>query len=877
MNIEELQRWFHNHVTLYGRPYELDDEQAAVILDGHKNSLVTARAGAGKTHTLVAKIVYLICQKGVDPSKILALGFNKKPQEDFQKRLDSILIDSHPLYAEGNIARTFHSLAYSFAYEGGDIIDAEGNYQNRYIEQIVKKTIDPQFIYDYIRDDSHEPKREDYDSDADYYAAVRCNRFETLRGDIVKSRGEKIIADYLFEHGIDYGYENHNLFPDKLAKYAKDDESREKLLTAKTKIVPDFCIKHNNTILLWEHWGIRGNETPAEIKEINKCGAIGNYYDYKANKEFKEWFYSGEWLDDSLIDTDAASEDKYLQIFLQCQREIVATNFCRGTLREDFEKEIASLLLNFGITNEKMSEDELLKRFAQMGVANIDNTNNRVNQFIQRAEQQFPGNFYDLKKACEKTTESQVQKFYKVSLAVYDIYSKELSSDPSKGKREILDNLFPDKVFTCDYAMLMDRAAKNILKGYSAKNIDLDNLEYVFLDEYQDFSLLFLNLIQALCKRNSKIKIVAVGDDWQAINSFAGASLEYFKNFEKYFTEDVRKYKIATNRRSVKSIVKKANEFMLKSLNDPDGSVSIKDDINLDSLNNCILTEIRDFRDDDFKITEQNNQKKYFLLLAEIIKNNAGKKFKILNRTNNIKFDQYDSDRLDSFARKFKTSYVDKIDGVDFDKDIDFMTVNQSKGLEADIVIILESDMGRFPIFHPDNYLYEVFGDTEQAALDEQKRLFYVALTRAKEKIYVVHKFEHKDTQEERNGDFLNYLNINDMPVYKEDSFASMQDQLISGKINNFKAVAFKFIPNKKKPENTDILIATSNHDAVRQFSAFPNSASLSQMRELAQKCSRDNPMRVYASRSTARNGMVFLHMFSRPSRHMNEYTSRLY
>jgi DNA helicase-4 len=41
------------------------------------------------------------------------------------------------------------------------------------------------------------------------------------------------------------------------------------------------------------------------------------------------------------------------------------------------------------------------------------------------------------------------------------------------------------------------------------------------IDEYQDFSQLYFDLIEAIQKYNQKLKIVCVGDDWQLINSFA--------------------------------------------------------------------------------------------------------------------------------------------------------------------------------------------------------------------------------------------------------------------------------------------------------------------------------------------------------------------
>ena len=64
------------------------------------------------------------------------------------------------------------------------------------------------------------------------------------------------------------------------------------------------------------------------------------------------------------------------------------------------------------------------------------------------------------------------------------------------------------------------------------------------------------------------------------------------------------------------------------------------------------------------------------------------------------------------------------------------MTAHKSKGKQADIVFVLKCNMRTFPMTHPDNRLFGIFGVTEEEVLAEEKRLFYVALTRAKNKVF---------------------------------------------------------------------------------------------------------------------------------------------
>lgn len=74
----------------------------------------------------------------------------------------------------------------------------------------------------------------------------------------------------------------------------------------------------------------------------------------------------------------------------------------------------------------------------------------------------------------------------------------------------------------------------------------------------------------------------------------------------------------------------------------------------------------------------------------------------------------------------------------EFDGKVKLMTMHKSKGLEAEVVIILEADEGVIPKVHPDTMLFGMFGETEEVALDDQRRLFYVAMTRAKKRLYIL-------------------------------------------------------------------------------------------------------------------------------------------
>ena len=61
--------------------------------------------------------------------------------------------------------------------------------------------------------------------------------------------------------------------------------------------------------------------------------------------------------------------------------------------------------------------------------------------------------------------------------------------------------------------------------------IALNELRWIMIDEYQDFSRLSYDLIDAIRAYNRQVNLFCVGDSWQAINAFAGSDLRYFDGF----------------------------------------------------------------------------------------------------------------------------------------------------------------------------------------------------------------------------------------------------------------------------------------------------------------------------------------------------------
>ena len=251
---------------------------------------------------------------------------------------------------------------------------------------------------------------------------------------------------------------------------------------------------------------------------------------------------------------------------------------------------------------------------------------------------------------------------------------------------------------------------------------DLKRIRYVLIDEYQDFSELFYCLMEAVQKQNPRAHFFCVGDDWQAINSFAGSDLRFFQNFEQFF-EDSRELHVATNYRSANAIVDVGNTLM-RGLGIPArahktmiGKVTIADLGTFEST----LREKRENPGDNFTSA-------VLRLVHKVI--NDGKDVVLLSRKNSLPSIK---GGLNPFLNFLRSGLPSKLA-----EKVTISTVHKYKGLEQAVVIVLDAVPRCYPLLHPDLIFARIFGDSIEHIVAEERRLFYVALTRAAEDLFIL-------------------------------------------------------------------------------------------------------------------------------------------
>lgn len=251
----------------------------------------------------------------------------------------------------------------------------------------------------------------------------------------------------------------------------------------------------------------------------------------------------------------------------------------------------------------------------------------------------------------------------------------------------------------------------------SIKELKKLDYKYIIIDEYQDISIDRLNLVKEI-KRITKAKVIAVGDDWQTIFSFAGSNIELFTKFSEVMGYS-KELKITNTYRNSQELIDVAGNFIMKN-------------------NRQIKKKLYSSKHIDkpviiYEYNKKNYTKVIDTILIELEKQYGDKqKILLLGRY------KFDVDKLlmtkDFIIKEGKVVSLKKPN-----LDLTFLTVHTSKGLGFDNVIILNAEQGRYGFpseIKEDKIFYNKKGSSNN--LDEERRLFYVALTRSKNKVYIL-------------------------------------------------------------------------------------------------------------------------------------------
>lgn len=263
----------------------------------------------------------------------------------------------------------------------------------------------------------------------------------------------------------------------------------------------------------------------------------------------------------------------------------------------------------------------------------------------------------------------------------------------------------------------------NLAAKYVAEGKYRNPYKYVIVDEYQDISKARYKLLETL-RKSKDYELFCVGDDWQSIYRFAGSDIGFILDFSKYWGA-TEVSKIETTYRFSQKLIEVSGDFVMKNPMQIQKSIRGK----TDSVR-FPLGEISGY-------TEKNAIAFMAKSLEELPENSSV--FFIGRYSFDVKM--LSDSGIFSCQYNNTTGFVDVRLTTRRDLKMIFLTAHKSKGLQADYIFIVNNKKSRmgFPSKIQDAPILELLLDNcDKYPYAEERRLFYVALTRAKKKVFLI-------------------------------------------------------------------------------------------------------------------------------------------
>ena len=360
----------------------------------------------------------------------------------------------------------------------------------------------------------------------------------------------------------------------------------------------------------------------------------------------------------------------------------------------------------------KINKDtELLKKCIPKKRVKINIKGNKIIKYIKNIIKKIKNNILDI-------SENQIpQKDINIYQQYISLYKSKQDQKLDKQMEKIYNKYqnHLKQTNTIDFDDIINEA-NEIIKTKSEINL---KYKYIIIDEYQDISENRYDLIQNISKRTNA-KIMVVGDDWQCIYSFASSNINLFTNF-KNNVEYCEILKIEKTYRNSQQLIDIAGEFIQK--NNKQIKKQLTSNKNLENPITLIMYKNK-------QIKKAINKSIEYI----IKKYGTAKNILILGR--------YQFDKNNILGNEIIEMQNNKLIYENHkDIKIDYMTVHSAKGLGYDNVILINAKEGKmgFPSKKITNKLLRnLIIEDKDIKYAEERRLFYVALTRTKNEILIL-------------------------------------------------------------------------------------------------------------------------------------------
>lgn len=693
--------------------YPLDEQQRKAIVTDEDNALVISSAGSGKTSTIIGKSRYLVDCHNVDPSKILIITYTRKAAQELRDRLGNIDVT----------ASTFHALAMSIIAEATNhkpTLAPASLLLNSFKELLN----DPQYIaslLNYVVNlHSLMGLEHDYADSYTYFADRKKYGIQAIYPDMdghiifTRSEEEKRICSYLTELGVRFRYEEkyeHNTYTKEYKQYK-----------------PDFSIYYDKEVR---------NPHTGEISYMT-CRVYLEHFAINRDGQVPRWFGTntpGGW--------EAANASYNAGIVWKRNLHKEKRTILVETTSADFH-------------SGKDIKDILTTRLRAVGVPISPKNPNELYQIIIRRNRQLEKSVFRLFEQFITLLKSNcisLQSLITKATLEKDNRSVNILSSCIKPLLEKYSENLQERG-ELDYTDLIIQAT-NISKVQKVHEYD-----YILVDEFQDISTDRYKFLDSLRTSSPLTKLFCVGDDWQSIYRFAGSNMKLFYKFEDFFGFTER-CKIETTYRFFEPLLSISSDFIqrnpeqmkkhVKAIDSnppiPITSNSQTSYISIPQRGGSVVHAYPIEQIPEIHRWIENHTSKLEFVDCGIKENILPYVEQIINTIPKDKsiyiLGRYTYD-VECLGRILTPEDADrKSITVDIcGRKISYLTVHSAKGLEADYVILINCNEGThgFPsLIEDDPILSFVLSDEDTFEHGEERRLFYVALTRAKRKMFVLY------------------------------------------------------------------------------------------------------------------------------------------
>jgi|GEM_PF-6149063 len=407
---------------------------------------------------------------------------------------------------------------------------------------------------------------------------------------------------------------------------------------------------------------------------------------------------------DDFIDSVDRAHEPVKAIF----RDIIHKRFV-GTELEEFQKYIVETFLSKSeignIRDPAVKYHKALDRYINYLIKAMD---------MFKVENKSYGDIIKLGKASKY---EKIRKFYEYMDCIYPQYCNHCEN------KSYLD--FNDLHIKVLELFEKDKKILNAIK---------DKYRHVLVDEFQDVNALQVQLLKSI--ETPQTQMFCVGDDWQSIYGWRGSDVDFILNFGRWFSNP-KTIKLEINYRCGPAIVNLSNAFIRK---------------NKRILDKKMVSNI--YKGSKVRVYKSKSESKdgYQQLIDKIRQlNNAGYKeddILVLYRL----YRKLDDPYLPQLRRLFETG---ELSGR-------VLTAHRAKGLEARAVFIIGAVNYVFPRNQSsDQFLAVITPFDVEKAEDEERRLFYVAMTRAKEDLFIIsEEFNESRYLKELPSDYIDLENF---------------------------------------------------------------------------------------------------------------------